>query len=262
MKILAIIGSYRKNGNTARIVRLIEADMRERAFVKKMPLEFETIFLGHQDIAMCRGCRVCFDKGEAKCPLKDDFLTVKAQLQAADAVILTTPVYVNDVSGTVKNFIDRLAHVCHRPEFAGKSAYLIATVGLGPTRHALRTMNMALSSWGYHIEGQAGFKMGALMEKEALEAAFMRRIEEIAESFFNAIYQQKAACPSFLSLMTFRIQQGYWWREPDPGSVDYGYWVSRDWVNRDREFYTVHRAGWLKVFLARLAGAMLEPFVT
>ena len=69
-----------------------------------------------------------------------------AKMQSADGLIVAIPVYVNDVSGIVKNWIDRLAFVCHRPEFAGKSAFLISTVGLGPTSHALQTLRFALSS--------------------------------------------------------------------------------------------------------------------
>ena len=51
-------------------------------------------------------------------------------MDAADGIIFASPVYVNDVSGIAKTWIDRLAYVCHRPAFAGKCAYLIATVGV------------------------------------------------------------------------------------------------------------------------------------
>jgi len=205
---------------------------------------------------------VCFDKGEERCPLKDDLLSIKTKMQTADGILLASPVYVNDVSGTVKNFIDRLAHICHRPEFAGKSAYLVATVGVGPTSHALRTMKLALSSWGYHIAGQAGFKMGALMDQGALVSDLGPKAKSIGVKFFDAIHQGKAVAPSFLSLMTFRIQQGFWRREPDPGSVDYDYWMNKGWTSLERDYYTHHKTSRLKVALARMAGAFLAPLVT
>lgn len=262
MKILAIIGSHRKRGNTARIVELIQAGMQARAQVDNLPIDFETLFLGQQEIGFCRGCRACFDKGEDRCLLQDDLLSIKSRMQQADGVLIATPVYVNGVSGTVKNFIDRLAHVCHRPEFAGKSAYLVATVGVGPTSHALRTMKMAFSSWGYHIAGGSGFKMGALMGEETLISEFDARAVKIGTGFFDAIHRRKAAAPSFISLMTFRIQQDYWWREPDSESIDYAYWVDRGWVNPKQDYYTPYKASRLKVALARMAGAILAPFVT
>jgi multimeric flavodoxin WrbA len=262
MRILTIIGSYRVKGNTARIVELIQEGMRARAQAEGFPLEFEDIFLGKQEIGFCRGCRVCFDKGEDDCPLQDDLLTIKSRMLVVDGILIATPVYVNDVSGTLKNFIDRLAHICHRPEFAGKSAYMVATVGLGPTSHALRTMKMALSSWGYHIAGGAGFKMGALMDQDDMLSQFGTKAEAIGTRFFDVIRRKEAATPSFLLLMTFRIQQGFWWREPDPGSVDYDYWVDKGWTSRQQDFYTPHQASRLKVAIARMAGAFLAPFVT
>jgi multimeric flavodoxin WrbA len=119
MKILAIVSSYRKKGNTAQVVRLIEERMRHLAARKYEALRFDTLYLGQYDVQMCRGCRVCFDKGEDKCPLRDDLLAIKTKMSTADGVIFASPVYVGDVNGAMKNLIDRLAHVCHRPEFAG-----------------------------------------------------------------------------------------------------------------------------------------------
>ena len=164
MKIIALVGSYRKGGNTARIADLIAERMQEVAIRQNQTVEVETIYLAHREIGLCRGCRVCFDRGEEQCPLRDDLLAIRAKMQEADGLIVAAPVYVNDVNGAVKNWIDRLAFVCHRPEFPGKAAYLVATVADSPTGHALRTMQIALQTWGYTIVGKAGFKMGALMK--------------------------------------------------------------------------------------------------
>jgi multimeric flavodoxin WrbA len=210
---------------------------------------------------MCRGCRICFDEGENQCPLADDLQAIKKKMAAADGLLVASPVYVNDVSGAVKNWMDRLAYVCHRPEFSGKCAYLLATVGNGPTAHALRTLNMALSSWGYHIVGQAGFKTGALMAQSEVEARYGAKTDKIAQALYHAIREQQYSRPSFLSLMTFRIQQRYWQRAAG-GSIDYEYWRNNGWTRPDREYYIPHRAGRAKVVSARLAGSALARFVT
>jgi len=262
MKILAINGSYRKSGNTAQILEMAASQMQRIALNKQEPFEFENINLGHQEIQLCRGCRVCFDIGENKCPLKDDLLNIRAKMRAADGIIFASPVYVNDVNGITKNWIDRLAFISHRPEFAGKSAYLITTVGIGPTSHALKTMKMALSTWGYQIAGQASFKMGARMKKVDAETQFQGQTDRVAEQFFRAVRMQEAAKPSFISLMTFHIQQGYWQRRPDDKSIDHTYWKNQGWTKPQRDYYTTQKAGKAKVALARLIGAILTPFVT
>jgi multimeric flavodoxin WrbA len=92
MKILALNGSYRSNGNTARVINLIEEQMRREAVRAGVPLEFEKVDLGLLNLQLCRGCRACFDRGEDQCPLKDDLLPVKAKMKAADGIIIATPV--------------------------------------------------------------------------------------------------------------------------------------------------------------------------
>jgi multimeric flavodoxin WrbA len=168
MKILALIGSHRKTGNTARIVQMIEARMQALAAQHATALEFETLFLGDLDVRPCHGCRACFDRGEDACPLKDDIPLIRAKMDAADGLLLASPVYVDDVSGLVKNWMDRLAYLCHRPAMGGKCAYSLATVGGSTTGHPLRTMNAALLTRGYHLVGRTGLKMGALASAEEL----------------------------------------------------------------------------------------------
>ena len=129
MNILILNSSYRRDGNTDRTAQLLQARLQSTAKDNHEPLVVDTFYLGHMNIEPCRGCRTCFDKGEEFCPIKDDMAEIKARMKAADALILAGPVYVDDVNGIMKNWIDRLAHVCHRPEFAGKSAYLVVTVG-------------------------------------------------------------------------------------------------------------------------------------
>jgi multimeric flavodoxin WrbA len=259
MKILALVTSYRKRGNTARIVEMIEGQMEAIAAHHDEPLTFETLYLGHMTIEFCRGCRTCFDRGEDKCPLKDDVPAIRAKKDDADGFILASPVYVDDVNGIAKNWIDRMAYVCHRPTFAGKCAYLIVTVAGGPTSHALRTMNMALLTWGFHIVGQAGYKMGALMPQDEM-SRYRGEAAKVAEALFQAISRRAFLRPSFLSLMTFKIQQLSWQRE-EPGSYDYAYWKDQGWFDPNRTFYIEHRASRVKVALARLTGAAVARFV-
>jgi multimeric flavodoxin WrbA len=259
MKILGCIGSYRTHGNTARVLSLIEEQMRREAERVGETLDFETVYLGHLNMQMCRGCRICFDRGEEHCPRKDDLLTLKARMKEADGIIAATPVYVDDVSGITKNWIDRLAHACHRPEFAGKCAYLLATTGSSPTKHALRTLN-GLMYMGYSIIGGTGFKTGALSTRDEINSRYGVKIDQIARTMFRAIHQKVAQRPSFYSLMVFKIQQmAYQMREPS--SVDYRYWKGNGWLDPQQTFYTEHHSSRLKVSFARLVGAAIAPFI-
>jgi multimeric flavodoxin WrbA len=259
MRVLALIGSYRKKGNTACVVQMVEARMQALAAEQATPLEFETLFLGDLDVRPCRGCRACFDHGEDACPLQDDVPLIRARMDAADALILASPVYVDDVSGLVKNWMDRLAYLCHRPALGGKCACPLATVGGGAAGHTLHTMNAALLTWGYHLLGQMGLKMGALTPAAELPR-YQPVADKVADKLFRAISQQQALNPTFVSLMAFRIQQLAWQREP-PGSYDCAYWQARGWLDPGCTFYLTHRANPVKVALARLVGAGISRFL-
>jgi multimeric flavodoxin WrbA len=260
MKILILQGSYRKSGNTAHIVEMIRDHMSRLAIENNVAFEAETIHLGHMNIGLCRGCRACFDLGEDKCPLKDDFLSTKVAVQAADGVIIASPVYVDDINGITKLWIDRMAHVCHRPEFAGKTVYLVTTIGSSPSSHSLRSLYLAFLSWGAYIAGQSGFTTGARMPVDELRSRFDGRAEKIARKLFTDIATGQTRKPSFVSLMMFRIYQKV--REVNDGSLDARYWHEKGWADPRTKFYLPHNSNPLVVFFARLTGTVIARFVS
>ncbi|MCK4239787.1 MAG: flavodoxin family protein, partial [Candidatus Lokiarchaeota archaeon] len=93
MNVLAIVSSHRKNGNTSNVVSLLQEQMEQISMNNGDSIHFETLFLGDYTINHCRGCRVCFDHGEDKCPLKDDIPFIKLKIQEAEAVVFASPVY-------------------------------------------------------------------------------------------------------------------------------------------------------------------------
>ena len=260
MKILLIHGRGRKHGNTERLMQLFSEEVGKTAGQLDLPFELEMIALRDYRIEPCRGCRTCFDRGEEHCPIKDDIPHLIESLRAADGAILASPVYVNDVNGITKSWIDRLAYACHRPDFAGKYAFLVATVGSGPSSFALRSMEYAMNSWGYIITGRSGYKMGALMKRDEIDAVFRKRVARDTGTILHAIHRQTHLRPSFMSLMIFRIQQGYW-DNRGHDSYDYTWWKEHGWVNPHTSFYYPVKSSPLALWLARLAGAVIGRFV-
>jgi len=99
MKILGIIGSKRKNGNTACLVQeALKAAQREGA-------KTELIFLGDYSIKDCTGCEGC--KDTLKCVINDDMQKIYPLLLEADGIILGSPTYFYNISADMKAFIDR-----------------------------------------------------------------------------------------------------------------------------------------------------------
>lgn len=258
--IVFLISSYRKRGNTSQLLQLLKEKLSQLFRQKKIEAEINNIFLAHQNIIMCKGCRICFDKGEKECPLKDDILNIKEKFAKADFVILASPVYVEDVNGIMKNWIDRMAFICHRPEFFEKGAYVLSTSGIGSAGHPLNTMAFALRTWGLDIVGRDSFKTGAIMKKEDIDQQYGKNIKHISEKIMKYLTKKKKKI-TFYSLLVFKIQQLFYNKEMDKDSFDYNYWLDQGWLDKNTYYYTNTQVNPIKVKLARFIGYLISKFV-
>ncbi|UOO38159.1 NAD(P)H-dependent oxidoreductase [Oscillospiraceae bacterium CM] len=258
MKIVAILSSFRNEGNTKQILSLLQKHVCASQDRHGMPCDFEIISLASANLSFCRGCRLCFDKGETSCPLHDGFFSVYQSLQNADAVILASPVYVEDVSAAMKNFIDRMAFNCHRPAFAGKPALIVATSGMGSSNHAVRSMIFALSSWGFQVVGKRKFRMGALMDPAAMPPAFDDAARRLISKLMRAISRQEILKPSFYALLVFKVQQKCFQNDLRyRNTYDHDYWARTGWLNPRCTYYKKHTAWPIKTACAQLLGAVI-----
>ena len=102
MKVLAINGSARPNGNTAILIRTIFAEL------EKQGIETELVQLAGSQLRGCAACYGCFRTKNNKCVISEDILNeCVAKMMAADGIILASPTYFADVSAEMKALIDR-----------------------------------------------------------------------------------------------------------------------------------------------------------
>lgn len=99
MKVLALVGSYRKNGNTDILVKEVIKG------VESENIDVKYIFLGTLNIGDCKGCEGC--KETYRCVIKDDMEKLYPLILEADGIILGSPTYFYNVTGVVKNFLNR-----------------------------------------------------------------------------------------------------------------------------------------------------------
>ena len=101
MEILGILGSPRQNGNTARLLSEVVDAARRKGH------EAEVFNVASMDIKGCVACEQCKTGRVQYCAIDDDMQKIYPALVGADALILATPVYMAQVSGQMKKFLDR-----------------------------------------------------------------------------------------------------------------------------------------------------------
>jgi multimeric flavodoxin WrbA len=118
-KILAVVGSPRRNGNTHLLVsRIVEGAEAEGAVG-------DFLFLDEADIHECNGCHACWEgKG---CSKNDDMNSIYPKIIECDGIVFGTPIYWYGPTALMKAFIDRFVYFnCpeNRAKIRGKTAVL------------------------------------------------------------------------------------------------------------------------------------------
>ncbi|MBT8333858.1 MAG: flavodoxin family protein [Deltaproteobacteria bacterium] len=101
MKILAILGSARKNGNSETLVQAVIESL-----VKELDVEVDYLRLAGQKLSPCRACGGCEKTG--LCVIQDDMGGLYERVDQADIIFLTSPIYFYGLSAQSKVFIDRI----------------------------------------------------------------------------------------------------------------------------------------------------------
>ena len=251
MDILLINGSPRKNGNTQMILNLY-AEMLQK---QENTTHTDMISLAEQNIEFCHGCRLCMESTEMLCPCRDSVRNIETRMNAADMIIVGTPVYVEDVSGLTKVWIDRMAYHCHRPFLNGKKVFLFTTSGANASRHAMKTLQHAFLAWGATVVRGENFSMGGRMQAEAVSEKYEVQIREQIQKILQ---WQKADQISLFSLIAFRVQKGFWIKKgTEADSVDYQYWKKNGWLEKSTLYYHPAEVNPLKCCIAALIGKLI-----
>lgn len=106
-KIVAVIGTYRRNGI---IEQTVDAILRA---AKEEGAEVEKIDLKEKSIEFCTNCRKCAgprapDLRRTDCVFDDDMGVICEALDRADGIVLAAPVNFFTVTALMKRFIERL----------------------------------------------------------------------------------------------------------------------------------------------------------
>jgi len=180
MNIVGISGSPRDKNTNYMLKTVLDATRQN----------YELIALKDKDIKPCNACGGCYKS--YKCIIKDDMQNLYDKLLKADAIVLGSPTYFDNVSALMKIFIDRCL-----------SLYL---------SEKLKDKKVALVSVGNFREGEIDFLDG-YNPNEAIKDSTSRK--EMKDSVKNCIDNMRNFCRA----MDLKIVGSVFAINGDPSSV-------------------------------------------
>jgi multimeric flavodoxin WrbA len=105
MKFIAINGSPRKTWNTATLLKKALKGAASRGAETELVHLYDLNFTG---CISCFACKTRGGKSYGRCAVKDDLKPVFKKIEAADGLILGSPIYFGNVSGEMRSFMERL----------------------------------------------------------------------------------------------------------------------------------------------------------
>lgn len=145
MKIVILNGSPRINGSTAKILHLLEKELKLFNNV-----EIKYVNISDLRINSCKGCCYCYKKGN--CFINDDAEQLSKEIEKSDGLIIGSPTYASNISGQLKEFVDR-GHFVIEQLLYRKYAVSVVTGENYGSKDTNKILNKLLKYSGAKISG-------------------------------------------------------------------------------------------------------------
>lgn len=157
MKVLAVNGSARKDGNTAVLIREVLKEL------EKEGIECEMIQLAGEAIRGCQACYTCRKNKNMKCVVDNDIAnSVISAMAESQGIILGSPTYFADVTAEMKALIDRAGFVSRGNDhfLKRKVGAAVVAVRRGGSIHAFDTINHFFTINQMIVPGSSYWNLG------------------------------------------------------------------------------------------------------
>ena len=157
MKVVALNGSARKDGNTAMLIHVVFEEL------KKEGIETELIQMAGKNIQGCLACYKCFKNKDRRCSVDKDILNdIVARMEKAEGILLGSPTYFSDVTSGMRAFIERCGFVARANDymFKGKVGAAVVAVRRAGSIQAFTSMNLFLHYMQMFMPGSSYWNIG------------------------------------------------------------------------------------------------------
>jgi multimeric flavodoxin WrbA len=227
-KVIAFVGSARKQYTYNAALQFLDS------LQSFGDVEYEIVMLSDCNLEICKGCKLCFDKGEEFCPFKDDRDLLIEKIMNSDGVVFASPNYSFHVSAIMKKFLDRLGFVFHRPRFFGKVFTGIVVQGIYGGPKIVEYLGFVGRGLGFNVvKGSCVNSLEPMTDKvkrknDKILAAHSRR-------FRDKLLKNPFPVPSLIKLMIFRMARTSMFLMLNDTFRDYTYYQDKGWF--ESEYY-------------------------
>jgi multimeric flavodoxin WrbA len=247
-KVVAFVGSARKK-HTRSAVETFMSNLQSLGGV-----QYEILQLSDHHLEVCKGCKLCLDKGEELCPLKDDRDLLIEKMITADGVVFASPNYSFQVSAIMKVFLDRLGFIFHRPRFFGKTFTSIVVQGVYGGPKIVKYLDFVGNGLGFNT-----VKGSCITTREPITDKQQRKNDAVlaahSKRFYKGLMAPSHHSPTLFKLMIFRWSRTSLKLMLDESWRDYTYYRDNGWFESD--YYYPIRLSPMK----RLAGSLIDGFI-
>ncbi|WP_313509749.1 flavodoxin family protein [Enterococcus sp.] len=177
-KVVVLIGSRRKNGNTYNFSRMIAESLPKG--------EYECEFIFPQDfkIKPCTGCTRCFLL--TRCVQNDELVTLQNKILSCDVFIIASPVYLHYMTADLKLILDRSAWWAHTLRLEGKPTIVLSTCSSNGQSSVIEPLSEIMTWMGANVIATANASLiPNQMENKKWIRAITKEIVNRVESFFE-----------------------------------------------------------------------------
>ena len=202
MKILVIDGCGRK-GNTWKLTECAINAIRG----KYPDTVFEELVLAKINLPLCTGCSNCFRLGHEACPHYGIMKDIIKKIDDSDGVIVCSTTYNFSATGYIKNLLDHMCFMLHRPYFYKGKALVITTAGGVGQAKAAKRIASSLTGIGFNKCYKAALASVSWNAYEPTEKD-VRKVLKAATAFAADASSGKLHSPKLLNLMPYNIMRG------------------------------------------------------
>lgn len=219
-------GSKRKNGSTNKVILSFINQLKEN-----VNLNINTYDLSDktENIEMCNGCLNCFKNG--KCSINDSMDKLRTQILISDLIVFATPVYMGTVSGTMKNFLDRLSNWTHIQPLLGKRCIIIVTTQNSGVDETISYLYKVVSYFGLDVVGLIGIR------KNDIDIKITEQLEIIIDRYQRIIYYKEKTFANTLRNGIFENLKNLYSTQAQAGidTFEVNYWSEKGYFDKTLE---------------------------